>query len=418
MARAIVRPFLVGSADSVSTEKHPWIFLSGEGRKTPDDLRRYVRRVEVVELESSLTVDVDELHRSAELDDSASIEAIFLWECRATRRREVGARLPIARGRDTYTGVFGIQTNQIADNLILERQLILSAPPASPGRFSSTHPASILWREPSPLRVDLEGTGGILPTDLAPFRDEADPEAVWALRSQLAELDLPATASVKLILNEDHPDIRYIVGTERWDDRARAVMSAIHWDVGRNLVDLALNHDEFDMDTEYMDDSIGRSLQILVGAIFGEASPASIRELKIQRPVEYQTTLQAGLRLLRGRRYRRYSTAPGPSEGQAVGNDISVGAAVQGSTSETLTAAELGEPASYKQIKLIVALSGQWLGENAIRGHDTYPQEPLTKDEAHRLIDMINEIPDGATQAKQKRSGIVDGFLAQRMSGP
>ena len=411
MTRAVSRPHLSASPGVVDGPADWSIEVDGAAHQLAE-VRRFSQGAFPIFFEGKAVVDVARFYQETRLDQTSSVYIAFLWVCSSTRRRHVGARVELSDETDNYTGRFAVGPDMIAGSLRLERQLILAEPSFDSEELAASAPGSILWREPRPTSLDLEGVGGVFPTQLVSFSGSLDAGAVWAVEIDTEELSMPAIAAVRLLLNAEHADVNYLATRDTRDDRARAVLSAIHWDAGRRLVDAALESaDRLDLDQEWPDDSIGHNLQLLVRVLLPDMSLDAIRSLKSRKPREYETKLQAGLSLLSGNKYRRYGfseveqegTKPGtgprpPDDGDAGGHP---GPSVE--TEARVT---------YPQLKFIAGLTGGlWLGGKSLRNHPDFPQDELTRQEAHELIDQLRLIPESQ---KQRREDLAKRWLSDR----
>lgn len=362
-------------------------------------------------------VDVPRLYKETLLNSTSRVQVVFMWECSSTRRRHAGARMDLSDESDSYTGRFAIEPYLLAGSLRLERQLILVEPSFDSAPLAASAPGSILWKEPRPTSLDLEGIGGVFPTQLVSFSGSLDAGAIWAIEIDTEDLSVPATAAVRLLLNSEHPDVNYLASRDTRDDRARAVLSAIHWDAGRHLVDAALQEvDHFDLEQEWPEDSIGHNLQLLIRMMFPEMSLGAIASLRNKRPVEYESTVQAGLLLMSGHKYRRYRfTDDGPEEAKDDPDAESRPTRVAVAVDQPTRSAESDQRVTYPQLKFIAGLTGGlWLGEKSLRNHPEFPQDELTKQEAHELIDQLQLIPESQ---KERRKELAQKWLSDRFRG-
>lgn len=415
MVRAVARPYLTASPNAASTDERPWRLEVDGVEITADELRRLAGTDRDLYVSTAMDIDYVELCQSTGLNGEA-INVIFVWECIDTKRRQVGARSPVDPN-GFVLGNFVINCAELAGTLTIERQLVLAARLEPASSFHAREPGSILWRDPNSLRIDLGGTGGVLPTDIVTFDGALNTSAVWALRLDLEDLTLPATACIQLLLNRDHPDVRFLTSHGTRDDRARAVLSAIYWDSGRSLIESALELDQFDLDQELPEDSIGRNLQVTLDTVFEGRSTEAIKELRQRSPLEYATLLQGGLVLLSGRQFRRQTTSVDSSDSERTELGESDTQSSQATPSPRGSGQQVDEPATYKQIRFISGLSGRWLGAKTLEEHREFPQPPLSKAEAHKLIDSLNVIPESLDQ-KRLRGAVVDSFLRERALRP
>jgi hypothetical protein len=178
----------------------------------------------------------------------------------------------------------------------------------------------------------------------------------------------------------------------------------------------AANH--LDLDQEWPDDSIGHNLQLLVGMIFPGMTLDAIGSLRDRRPVEYETTLQAGLSLLTGNKYRRYRFSDeGPMEAEHSGDEAVLKPRPSpdtGMEAKSETPVESEARVSYPQLKFIAGLTGGlWLGPKSLRNHPDFPQDELTRQEAHELIDQLQLIPDSQ---KERRAALAKKWLTDRFN--
>src|SRR5690606_32922022 len=98
-----------------------------------------------------------------------------------------------------------------------------------------------------------------LSTEVVDFRmlPDFEPDAAWVLDGSLAELDRPADEALRILLNARHPAIK--VAIDGAEEDGAAIRSVLRWDVGRALLERAIDDDYVDEPDAHGGGSLGEA---------------------------------------------------------------------------------------------------------------------------------------------------------------
>jgi hypothetical protein len=110
-------------------------------------------------------------------------------------------------------------------------------------------------------------------------------------------LDLPVLGGMQLLVNAGHPTVAAAITTGAEMEGARYIRDAMKFDVARALVAGALTNHEFDLESDYEEESIGAALQRLVRVAFPRRQIDELRIRHARSPSDLEADLQAFLGL-------------------------------------------------------------------------------------------------------------------------
>lgn len=301
MTRVIALPHRQATT---AVEVEPWsVSIHGSVRPVGDYLAGWDYTTPLV-FEAAVRIDVEALIEECGLDPDDTVALIGLWECQSTFRREGSQPVEVAAS-DRYVIRLAPDPSLIGGRVRLDRRLVLLAAASGPrSPLTASAQGSVLWQEPRGWRttVALEGDATRFPTDTVDFRRTGGlaPDAAWHLEIDLGDPEVAALNAVRLRLNEGHPAIAAIISGQQ-DDRSSAVMNALMWDVGRQLIHAALDQPEFvDGWGHFPEDSIGYVLQLLLQRTWPGEEARSLRAARDADPARFESSLQGRLQLFRG----------------------------------------------------------------------------------------------------------------------
>jgi hypothetical protein len=300
--RQLVFPYLTARADC--WQLGPWQRL---GTEEDTDLAERIDDWDYsvpLSISCRVTVDVSRIREQTHLTLDDRLVMVALWEASSTGIREVGSRheLP-ASGEGSFELLVNLEGSRIGGQLTLERQIVLAARGESPEPLAPRAPGSIVLTEPRSERktVILEGEAARFPTEVTDFNQLtiAEPDALWFLELDLADMEQSPLAAMRLYVNGAHPAVRRALVAD--DATGDLVRSVLQWDVARTLVDRALDNDEFIEEWDsFAEASVGEMLQQLIQRYWPGEDAGSLRARRETSRSRFEYQLQARLALLAG----------------------------------------------------------------------------------------------------------------------
>lgn len=293
MSRAL--PYRVADPDSVRAgawllEKEPGIFAPLPPHLPDWDYATDLR------LRRDLEIDVAEVRLRAGLDNEIQLAVGVLWTSDQHLRGR-SAVTPVEGESSVAVSLdFDLVGWQLGAVLTLETRLyLMNEGPENPGPVAH-RPGSELWADQQ--RVALQGSSARFPVALVdPSRFGLDVRAPWFLKIR-PEIATPALGAVQLLVNEKNELARNAVESPTGSETSAAVTSTMRYDIGRALVEFALGHDELWDGTEFEEDSLAVSLQLLLKRLFPNESPSVVRGRRETDPAGYAADLAGALGLL------------------------------------------------------------------------------------------------------------------------
>jgi hypothetical protein len=280
----------------------PWRRLDGDpDAELPDRIDDWDYSVPLA-LACDVVVDVTRLREEVGLPSDDALTLVALWEATSTGIREVGSRQPVLGASEQAFELFlRLDGSRIGGQLILERLVVLSSPGTSDDALAARTAGSVLLAEPRADRstIVLEGEAARFPTEVLDFGELpiAEPEALWFLDLDFADLEQSPLSAMRLYVNGVHPAMeRALV---QGDDVGALVRSTLQWDVARILIHRALDHDEFVAEWDgFGEDTLGLALQQLIQRLWPGEDASSLRARRLAKPARFEYQLQARLNLL------------------------------------------------------------------------------------------------------------------------
>ena len=295
--RLAVRPFAVASEDSVRFVT-AWHEIRGERTELLGESIKDWDYLTVLTLHAELEVDVAAARRSAHLTANSGLAVVLSAASSATRLRgPVWAENVSAPKKQHLRIEVDIAGSELGGRLDLITQLVVSRPEPL-DELGPTHRGAIIWRHRH--SVLLEGDAPQFPTEPADLSGPPYnlPRAAWLLEIASDDLDVPAAAAVRLVVNEAHPLMRRVLDGDASPEAVQA-LETVRWDVARQLVDAALALPEFiERDDAFEEDSFGWLLAGVLATHFPGESPRSVRTIRDTQRARYEAALQDAARIL------------------------------------------------------------------------------------------------------------------------
>jgi hypothetical protein len=183
---------------------------------------------------------------------------------------------------------FVVPGGRLASELVLTTALVLESRGGKAGPTSASAPGSRLWSDE--VTVALEGTGPRLPVVLV---DLDPPGSAWSLQAAAEWLYSHPSAALHVLVNRKREDICRALLSRPPDDKDRLVRSALKFDVGRQMIERALDDEDFDDDASFGPQSCGEALRQRLRIIFAGLSIEEVRAFRTTERERYERQLQA-----------------------------------------------------------------------------------------------------------------------------
>lgn len=290
-------PFLKANPDSV--EASPWRIIQGEeDRFVGDALPQWDPGTDL-KLLREVDVDATRIRSECGLPEDCALRVSTSWHCEGTTLRGRGGLATIRDAGREVTLEMELEGRNLSGKLVLRTAVVL-ARRLDPAPLRARRPGSVLWEDEQ--EVLLEGEGSRFPTEVVSFKqsDNSYPSnAAWVLDWDREDLELPVLGGLRLYLNSDHPQVARMLENPR-DPSSLVFLSAVHHDVGRQLIRGAVLVDEFVEREGYPKNSIGHVIQRLIKVRFRGESPLVLRNRLQQNPENFDALLQDRLHAFGG----------------------------------------------------------------------------------------------------------------------
>lgn len=285
-------PFLEAVGDEVAAGK----WLMEGGTEVPSLLVDW-DPVTPIALYRRIVVAGPAITESCSLAPTTTCSLGCTWESTATRLRGRGTSRPVdleSEGREVTLDL-EVAGRCLGGTLNLRTYLVVLDPhPAGP--LGATQPGEIIWTDRK--RVVLEGDDSRFPVNVVDFSEVPTLQsgAGWMLSWQSGDFREPFGASLRLLVNRGHVDIRDAVETGSDSEAADAIRRSIRIDTARTLVGYGLGSDEFIEDAAgYQEGTVGRAIVDLIVRVFGSLDVGAVRAMRDAQPGEFEARIQAHL---------------------------------------------------------------------------------------------------------------------------
>lgn len=243
-----------------------------------------------VRVRTILRLDPTSVSSKLELTSPDQLRAAIVWSSSGTG----------LRGRSDFAALeeaempleLVLESGQLRQQLQLE-VLVALGRQAPSGALSPKAPGSVVWAS-SRYAIDLEGLGSRLPVVAFPFskRLQASAGAQWWLQVQSKDLEQPVDSVLWMWLNDEHPYVNQLL-REPEDEASQRTSLHLVSDFHRQLLQLALAHEDLAMDANYAPGSLGEALVSVVRLI--DPDLEALRSTYRVDPWKIETVLQAAL---------------------------------------------------------------------------------------------------------------------------
>ncbi|MEU8631083.1 hypothetical protein AB0C38_02865 [Amycolatopsis sp. NPDC048633] len=285
------------AAPSESVVAGPWQWLLDDvPSELPDVLSDWDYRMDL-SLRQQVTVDVDLVRESTGLPPSAKLTLAMIWTATGSGLKAAGDRVSLPESGITTVELSTVLSgSQLGGVLGLETTLVLAEYSETGALASPRRAGSILWTDKYETR--LQGDAPLFPIAVVDFSKTQYPEeAGWHVEIG-GDLETATMGALLLLVNERK---QVLVDAMRNAAKPRAVdrvvLSTVHADVARTLVEYALHDQDFTLEVDYGDESIGSTLQALVSRLFPGQSLVHLRRRQEQSSTAFVTELQHAVRI-------------------------------------------------------------------------------------------------------------------------
>lgn len=285
------------TASQVSVRGGSWRLDGPEGeRPLPDALPGWDYAADLG-LRRTVTVEMDAVREETGVSLESSLGITATWWPDASKLRRAAPPIPI-RGSGSVDIELHLELSgtELGGRLILQTALVLLDEDHTPRPWIAHRAASALWSDS--VSVRLQGEGAMFPMAIVNLADHGHPaNAPWVLEPPV-ELNAAAMGSMYLLVNRSNTAVREAV--LRADDPRpvdQAILSSIYYDVGRTLVELALDHDEVASE-QFDDESFGDVLQGLLSSLFPGEEFMQLRKRRDGDITRFSAELGDRLRLM------------------------------------------------------------------------------------------------------------------------
>jgi hypothetical protein len=215
-----------------------------------------------ITVEWSVEADIQGLAKDCGLSGDARVGALLVWRSGRTNLQGAGPIVGVRQGQNTLEAL--LPGRDLGGTVTVEARVLLLEADRQAQEFSPWRPGSLLWHEEQ--KVVLEGSGGRFPTVATDFTDSVLPggrDGIWYLRIIDKDLGASATQALRLYLNTANKDIRSLLDNPS-GEASIATMRFLRYDTTRQLLKVALTHDEFDDRTKYGQETLGDVLVTLL----------------------------------------------------------------------------------------------------------------------------------------------------------
>jgi hypothetical protein len=147
---------------------------------------------------------------------------------------------------------------------------------------------SILWQDEH--AVSVEGIGPRMPVAILDLEPEG---AAWTVRTTDDWLTAHPSVGVHVLLNRRRHDVVKAFRANPPGESDTLIRSALFFDVGRQLIERALEDEEFDEDAPFPPQTCGRAIRSRIRTVF-QRTIEEVRTLKAMEPEEFNAVLQSG----------------------------------------------------------------------------------------------------------------------------
>lgn len=286
-------PYRTPGDEAVKAQQ--WILVvEGQTFDLPEELPDWDYQTNLT-LRNEVHVDLDAVYASTGLTPDAKLSLVVVWTATGSGLRGTAERVPLSGG-GTHTVEIDIELSgtQLGGLLTLDTQLVLAQSLDNGAIATPRRGGSILWTHRRTLH--LQGDASQFPIAVVDFAATQLPaESAWHVQLS-GELNTATMGALLLLINEQK---KSVVTAFQNAASPRAIdkvyLSAAYADIARTMVEHALADPDFDLETDYAEDSLGTTLQSLVSGLFPGISVGHLRQRREQSPNLFATEIQAAV---------------------------------------------------------------------------------------------------------------------------
>jgi hypothetical protein len=243
-----------------------------------------------------IKVDVPSARAASRLSANSTLRVAVFWSTGAGfDSRELGfsSRVKLSGEDPRVVDVsFVIPGERLASTLALTTEIVLEARGTKSGQSSASEIGSRLWSDE--VTIALEGSGPRLPVVLV----ELDPsDSAWSLQTSAEWLYSHPSAAIHVLVNRRREDICRALLSRPPDEKDRLVRSALKFDIGRQMIERALDDQDFDDDAAFGPQSSGEAIRRRLRIVFPGLSIEEVRAFRSTERERYERQLQASHQL-------------------------------------------------------------------------------------------------------------------------
>jgi len=271
---------------------------SGLPEPLPSQLREWDPGQAVI-LKRLMHIDVALVCKGAGLSPDAEVALSVSWRSPGSGQRGCAVRRKLERdGGPVAIGLEPrFQGYELAGSLRIFTRIVLARLGSSDEPLAARRIGSILWEDEA--SVLLEGLGSRFPMEVVDFVQMGfPPRAAWRLFWQRDRLRAQAMGCLCLLINRRHTRVVAAATRVAPDPESRAIWSAIHLGVARDLIVGALADDAFvENPNQFEAGTVGDVARTLLERAFPKESPKAIAERLESKPDLFECEIQAAFNL-------------------------------------------------------------------------------------------------------------------------
>lgn len=249
-----------------------------------------------VKVQVELDIDLPGVLTDCALESGSDILGLICWSSSATRLRGAGSALALRNGRNVLS--IDIPGGQLGGDLQLDARMVLGRVGQTNSELAPQKAGNTLWT--ATHRIALEGAGARFPTlpiSFAATGVAGGRPALWCLSAATDDLAAAASSALQLMLNTDHEAVVELV-QQGSADQGRQFMEFMRFDVARQLIFAALEHEELDTAASYEAGTVGDVLASLVNNLLPQRPLAQLRADARANRGDLEAEIQAQIGLL------------------------------------------------------------------------------------------------------------------------
>jgi hypothetical protein len=288
--RAVSRGYLSLTASDVRFD--PWsVSLDGiPAISSPEQLDDW-SYYQSVQVQTTLVAELSDLYARLQLGPDAKLGLVIIWSSPGTSLRGASSIFPL-EGSETSAQI-EIEGGLLRGDLRLECQVVLWRPGTPLSPISPQQAGSVVWTTSHSIR--LEGLGSRMPILAVPFSKHlsaAGGHGMWWLQVDGSDLHAPADSILWMWLNDENPFIQEMLA-EPADPASERTQHFLRMDFYRQLVEIGMRDEDFDMWDEFPAGSLGAVVAIPM-RLLGE-STGELRAKFVHEPQRLEAEIQARL---------------------------------------------------------------------------------------------------------------------------